>query len=493
MSFEVFLSVLIIALFFVIYLVIGHYSAKAGTKTFDDYILAGRGFGQFVGFFIVSATWISVVFYLGGPGWFYTHGLAFAFVPAYALTFGLTWWFFGKKVSELGHEKGYYTQAQFIGDFYQSDGARILALIVGLAAILPYVQTQFLALGYIAHAATGELLPVWTGSFIAFVVVVIYVCIGGFRATAWTNVLQGFLMFIGLFVIAGIVLYHYFDFSIAKMFAVAATDLPAHLTLPGGVNFMTPSMWGSFIILYGICGGIWFPHLWVRAYSIKSPKFFHHYPKYILGLYIVIVPLIIIIGLGGRIALAGVTLESTDQILPALLNATVALPIAAILLSGAIGGSMSTVDGLTHSVGSMFTNDFIKRYWTISESQSIMAVRVIIFVVALAGLILGYTLPGALFALAATASSFAGVLAPSCAGALFKWQKATKWGCMASLICGTVIAWIFQFNFPHPMNIHGGIWAFAVAIGVYVVVSLATSASSGLNVQQVGKEEPENV
>lgn len=478
---EVGLAVFVIAAFFGVYLLIGYFSSRASVPTLDDFMLAGRGFGQFVGFFMVSATWISVVFYLGGPGWFYTHGLAFAFVPAYAFTFGLTWWFFGKKVSDLGHEKGYFTQAEMFGDFYKSEGARYLALIVGLMALMPYVQSQFLALGYIAHAATGQLLPVWSGSFIAFIVVVIYVCIGGFRATAWTNVMQGFLMFAGLFIIAGIVLYNYFDFSIARMFEMAYATHPENLTLPGGAGFMTPSMWGSYIILYGLCGGIWFPHLWVRAYAIKNKKFFQHYPKYILGLYVFIVPTIIIIGLGGRIALADVPLESTDQILPALLTASLSLPVAAILLSGAIGGSMSTIDGLTHTVGAMFTNDLIRRRWKVTDKQSMLYMRVIIFFVALTGLILGYIAPGALFALAATASGLAGVLAPSCIGALFKWKKATAAGCMVSLILGTFSAFIFEFVFQHPLNIHGGIWATVIAIITYIVVCMATSGAVAQN------------
>lgn len=465
------LSVAIILGFLLIYILIGIYSGRVSKATMEDYILAGRGFGNFVAFFAVSATWISVVFYLGGPGWFYQHGYGFAFVPAYCFIFAMGWLIFGKRMCEMAHDKGYLTQGDLVEDYHGSRAARYSVLIVGLICLIPYIQTQFLSLGYIASAATLGALSQEMGAFLGFVVVVFYIWMGGMRATAWTNVLQGILMFIGLAIIAGLWLGYYYEGSVAAMFEQAATNYPAHLTLPGGADAISASMWSSYIFVFGL-GAVFWPHLVMRSFAVKSPRFFNKYPLWIFGLYIIIVPAIIIIGLGGRMVME---VEAVDRILPELLVATIPLPLAALLLCGAVAGSMSTVDGQNHAIASMLTHDFIRKTRVLTEERSILITRILVVVVAGIGLLMGFFFPAALYDLAALSSGLALVIAPSVMGALVLWKRATAVGAIASLWVGLLVVVITEWIWVYPLAVHSGVWGFVFTGLTYIIISLVTT------------------
>lgn len=278
-------------------------------------------------------------------------------------------------------------------------------------------------------------------------------------------------MFIGLFIIAGVVLAYYYDGSVINLFARAMADYPAHLTIPGAQGAISTRMWSCYIFVYGF-GGVMWPHLFMRAYAVKDPRFFNRYPLWLFGLYIVIVPTIIIIGLGGRMVME---VPAADQILPQLLIATIPLPLAALLLSGAVAGSMSTVDGQNHGIAAMITHDFVQRVTTITEERAILITRILVVVVAGIGLIAGYLLPTAPYTLDALSSGIALVLAPASIGALVLWKRATAAGAIASLWVGLVVAILTETVYRYPLDMHSGIWAFVVSGLVFVGVSLVTS------------------
>lgn len=88
-------------------------------------------------------------------------------------------WTMGPRVSELGRQHGYLTQGDMIADHFNSKTLGILAGIIGIIALVPYLTIQIAGAGLLFEAATDGLIPFWLGGLLAFLVVTVYVFTSG--------------------------------------------------------------------------------------------------------------------------------------------------------------------------------------------------------------------------------------------------------------------------------------------------------------------------
>ena len=56
-----------------------------------------------------------------------------------------------------------------------------------------------MAMGHVVAGISGNLIPYWIGVLVLVLVIIIYETLGGLRAVAWTDVVQGSMLLIGLF------------------------------------------------------------------------------------------------------------------------------------------------------------------------------------------------------------------------------------------------------------------------------------------------------
>ena len=180
-----------------------------------------------------------------------------------------------RRFGPLEKESGYLTQAQFLGDRYQSPLLRTLAAIVGITALVPYICVQIMGGEYVFNVTTDGLSRL-VGALLAFSVVAVYVYSGGLRAIGWVAVMKGiFMAVIGLYIVFHVVSISSGSISACSINSPTVTSAPDVPGPKGFVNyqFQTTSLINSLVAFY-----MW-PHLFANFFSAREPKIIESRPS----------------------------------------------------------------------------------------------------------------------------------------------------------------------------------------------------------------------
>jgi SSS family solute:Na+ symporter len=82
---------------------------------------------------------------------------------------------------------------------------------------------------------------------------------------------------------------------------------------------------------------------------------------------------------------------------------------------------------------------------------------------------------GIMGTLVSTTFSGLAVLCPTTIAALY-WKRATKYGCISSIIIGEISVFLFQFKLFPTYGFLSAIWGILIAIIVLIIVSYLTKA-----------------
>ena len=152
-----------------------------------------------------------------------------------------------------------------------------------------------------------------------------------------------------------------------------------------------------------------------------------------------------------------------------------------LVLAGACAAAMSTLEGIIHSNMTVLTRDVYQRYIQpdASPAHYVNVGRVIIAVL----IAIGYWLSLANYDFLVTIVTLSGAgalqLWPAIMGNLFPSKfKFTRAGVIAGMIAGLFTLWWTLIVYPHPLTLHGGVWATAVNFLLAITVSLFTEAPS---------------
>lgn len=185
---------------FVIYSIgialVGLLSVRSSRESESDFLLADRGLGAWVGALSASASAESGFVTLGLVGIAFSKGLyAFWIVPGTVLAFVFNWLVLAPRLQADSHEHGALTVTDVVARRFSGRVAvwiRLFAILMVLLMLTGYVAAQFNAAGVAFAGAFG-----WqysTGVLVGAALVLLYTVIGGFRAIAWTDVVQAAFM-----------------------------------------------------------------------------------------------------------------------------------------------------------------------------------------------------------------------------------------------------------------------------------------------------------
>ncbi|CAG9860190.1 unnamed protein product [Phyllotreta striolata] len=188
-------GIISIILFYILILGVGIWAARKkedGNDSEEEVMLAGRNIGLFVGIFTMTATWVGGGYINGTAEAIYTSGLVWCQAPfGYSLSLVFGGIFFANKM----RQQGYITMLDPLQDCF---GERMGGLLF-LPALCGEV---FWAAGILA--ALGATLSVIiemdnkTSVIFSSCVAVFYTLFGGLYAVAYTDVIQLFCIFFGL-------------------------------------------------------------------------------------------------------------------------------------------------------------------------------------------------------------------------------------------------------------------------------------------------------
>ncbi|MBI2873677.1 MAG: sodium:solute symporter family protein [Firmicutes bacterium] len=464
----------IVILYFILVFGVALYvHSKQHKKTAEDYFLASRSMGSVVLAGTLFFTMMSGTLYFGGSGWGYKTGMGFsgAFMVGSTLFVPMIY-ILGYRAWLLGRKFGYISPAEIVGARFESNTARVLFSLFSIIYVIPYLSIQSIGAGHALSGLTQGAIPFNVGATIFTIVLTAYVLVGGFRSVAWTDLIQGILLVVFLFITFLMIVGAAGGFAggVQKI----ARDAPELLMRPGGGGYFTPKIWVSWLALILFNAGVQ-PQIFQRYLAARS----HHSLKTAFLFYgimnIIVVSMSILGGAFGRIAKPG--LQVADQIIPSFLASAASPIFAALVMSGALAAIMSTADSQLLTLSSLWTRDFylVVKPQTSDERQTSMG-RWAVVVFAVLGLLFTYTNPPFIAIVALNAYSGIAILWPAMMASLF-WKRANKQGIVASILGSQILHAGFVLKLLPASLLFGFtpvIPSLVVAVGLLLVVTYLT-------------------
>ncbi len=441
----------------------------------EEYFLGGRSMGGFVLAMTLVATYTSASSFIGGPGVAYRMGLGWVLlamiqVPAAWLTLGVL----GKKFAIISRRVDAVTVNDILRARYKSPLVVMLSSISLLAFFVAAMTAQFIGGARLFQGVTG--LPYGVGLTLFAVTVILYTTVGGFRAVALTDALQGVVMIIGtITLLVGIVA------SAGGMESAVANlkSVDPELVIPyGPEGFISKPFILSFWVLvcFGVVG---LPHTAVRCMGYTDSKSMNK--AIVVGTFSLsfIILGMHLCGALGRGVLPNIKVG--DTIMPLLALKVLPPFVAGVFLAGPMAGVMSTIDSQLILASSTIVKDLYVNYihpkFHKTEVQQTTVRRLSFTVTAILGVIvfMAALCPPNLivwiniFAFGGMQATF---LWPLVLG--LYWKRANRQGAVASIVFGVGIYMILTSYIKNFMGMHVIIPTLAGTLVVFVFTSLFT-------------------
>ena len=346
-----------VGLYLVVLIGVGWATRRAGARTgLDDFYLAGRSLGGFVLLLTLYATQYSGNTLLGYPGeavrvgyaWVMSVGFMMAIIVAYLL--------FAPRLQVIARRHHFVTPGDWIAHRFNSPPLTLIANVLLILAISNYLLAQLMAMGHVTAGLSGGAVPYWVGVVLLTLVVIVYETVGGMRAVAWTDCVQGIMLLIGL---VGLLLAVVpTPAHLGELTAAVAAAAPEKVAVPG---WDVSRNWFSTILLIGLSGAV-YPHAIQRIYAARDAATLKRAFSIMIFLPLVTTGVMFIVGI---LAIAELgSIADADQVIPALLTAwagrSVLLYIlSVVVITAVVAAVMSTADSVLLSLSSILAKDIV--------------------------------------------------------------------------------------------------------------------------------------
>lgn len=465
--------ILPLILFLIIIFMIGLWAntrLRQSDSFLQEYFLGGREMGGFLLAMTMIATYGSASSFIGGPGVAYTKGLGWVLLAMAQLPAGyFVLMVLGKKFAIIARKFNTITLIDFLKIRYQSDAIVLLSALAIIIFLFSSMTAQWVGGARLIESLTG--LSYTTALFIFAASVLVYVIIGGFRAVALTDAVQGSIMVIGtIILLVGTIIA---GGGIEAIMASLVAENPQLITPFGAEGDLTPLYVSTFWILIGI-GVVGLPQIAVRAMSYKDSKSMHR--AIIIGTIAIgtIMFGMHLIGVFARPILPGI--EIGDKVMPLLTLEVLPPFVAGFVLAAPMAATMSTVNALLILVSSTVVKDIYLNYIKPKASEtsikrvsfwttSIIGLAVVLFAMNPPSLIVWLNL-----------FAFGGLEAAFVWSVVFGlyWKGANKYGALASMVVGMTSYIAISIWWPHVFGMHSVTLPIVFSLLAFLIMSMAT-------------------
>ena len=352
-------------MFLAIMIGVGLYSRKQASSV-EGFVLGGRSVGPWLSAFAFGTSYFSAVVFVGYAGQFgWRYGLSSAWIGIGNAIIGslLAWLILGKRTKLMTQHIESCTMPDFFGTRFSDQGLRVAASIIAFVFLIPYTAGVYSGISRLFEM--GFNIPYEYCVVIMSALTAVYVILGGYKATAMNDFIQGIIMLFGIVAVIFAVLSAQGGLSeavnkLAQLPADGATELGSGMF----ATWFGPDPWGLVgVIVLTSLGTMGLPQMVGKFYSITDESaikrgtiistifaFIVAGGCYFLGgfgrLYDPV------IGANGKIAF--------DSIVPAMLVTLPDVLIALVVLL-VLSASMSTLASLVLTSSSTMTLDLIYR------------------------------------------------------------------------------------------------------------------------------------
>lgn len=419
-------------------------------RTEEDYLVAGRRLGLPLATFTIFATWFGAETCIGAAGSIYEHGLAggradpFGYLLCLVLmgfVFAVPLW-----------KRRLTTFADFFRVRYSPAVERLAVLLIVPGSLL-WGAAQIRAFGQVLSASSGIDVG-WTISLAAGVVIV-YTMSGGLLADAWTDVVQGIALIVGLGVLLGAV-------AAKNGVAVFTAIEPARLNLFGGGFLENLEAWAIPVLGSAIAA-----ELVARIIASRSPQVAQRATFTAAGVYLLVGLVPVALGLAGAALVPG--LEHPEQILPQLAQRYLPGMLYAVFAGALVSAILSTVDSTLLVAASLVSHNIVvplRRGMT--ERGKVRVARAGVAVFGILAYVLAMHAEG-VYALVEEASAFgsAGIVVVTVLGLFTRFGGA---GSALAALAGGVATWVlgaYVLDVAYPY-----LASLAVALAAYALPAI---------------------
>jgi len=337
---------LIIGALWLLMLVLFSLRSYRKTETAHDYIFAGSSVGTLIGLMTFAATLFSTFTLMGMPDFFRVHGVgAWIFLAVSDAVMFFLILAFGFHLRQQARERGYRGVAGLLCDLYGANWAGYVYLAGILIFLVPYVAIQIRGIAIFLSAIFPEALPAWGWSTAIVAVMLMYSEVGGLRAIIYSDVMQGTILLVVLWIIGVSCVVHFG--GIGEMFQTVKSVDPALLSTPGPQGLFTfQFLVASFFAIVLI--PVTQPQVTTRLVIMRNKEKMHRMAVS-LGVFTALILLpVIAIGMYGAVYYGEAT---TREFLSQVLLFERTNIVAATVVIGLIAAAVSTSDSQLFALG----------------------------------------------------------------------------------------------------------------------------------------------
>ena len=174
------------------------------SKTLDGFLIGGRNIGAWVTAFAYGTTYFSaVVFvgYAGNFGWNIGIGSMWIGIGNAVLGCLISWLLFANRTRKMTKKLNARTMPDYFEKRYASKGMKVLAAVIIFVFLVPYSAAVYKGLGSLFSAVFPGV-ETWVWMLIIACLTAVYLVVGGYVATAYTDLIQGIVMIAGVVCLA---------------------------------------------------------------------------------------------------------------------------------------------------------------------------------------------------------------------------------------------------------------------------------------------------
>ena len=453
--------------------------SRRETKSLSGFFLAGKKLPYWVVAFSTNATGESGWLLLGLTGMGYAVGAqAYWVVVGEVIGIALSWMLISVRLKRLSDASDAITLPDVISARFNDDKhiLRSIAVVIILTMVCAYVTAQMVASGKALSSFIG--MDYTTAVVVGAVIIIAYTFVGGYKAVAYTDVVQGVLMLAGLIIVPTVAI------SAAGGWQSVTDNLAAQDPGLLGMWDITGSGIPGWIALVSFLAiGLPFlgvPQLMVRFMSAKDENELRK--ARVLSVIVILLFDVgaVTAGMAGRALFPG--LEDAETIFPVLSTELFPPVITGVMMVIVLSAIMSTVDSLLLLASSAVVRDTMQKIIGSAKSDKALAsygkvVTILIGVIGIAFAIEGvkFIFWFVLFAWSGLGAAFGPVII-----CMLYYKKTTLAGVAAGMLGGflTSVIWVLAFK-ADTYELYEMIPGFIVGITLTLLVSQTAKQQGG--------------
>ncbi|MFI2612702.1 cation acetate symporter [Kitasatospora sp. NPDC018619] len=342
----------------------------------EDFFAGGRDFTPLQNGFALSGDYLSAASFLGVAGLIALYGYDGVL---YSIGFLVAWLVVLMLVAELVRNAGRYTLADVLALRLRRRKVRAAAGGASVVVTLLYLVAQMVGAGSLVALLLGTGSPharTWTIIAVGALMIV-YVTIGGMRATTWIQIIKAFLL-TGGSVLLTVLLVVRFHGDLGELMRQAAEHSGAgHRYLEPGLKYggsLTSRLDFVSLGLALVLGTAGLPHILSRFYTVPTARAARRSTMWAIGLVGSFYLMAIVLGLGATALIGSAEVRHANS------AGNTAVPLLALVLGGGNGSTggvvlfalisaiafatiLAVVAGLTLASSAAFAHDVWAGAW----------------------------------------------------------------------------------------------------------------------------------